>query len=147
MSPEELRTLIESDPEAKRLALTGADDLCAARCREIAPKVTRETRLRWNRIFDLYGMNLPLAQQVKAKIEAAGAKNDLVAEILESLKASSQDPCNIGSPTVRFLLTAPIDSGGIGLTTDEAKPLLSAAEVAPEISGADVASTKLFKGQ
>jgi hypothetical protein len=144
MSPEELRALIESDSEALQLASTGAADLCAARCRAIAPKVTQETRLRWNRIFDLYGSNLARAATVQSKIKAAGQKSELVAEIVESLKASSQDPCNIGSPTVRFLLTASTESGGIGLTQEEAHPLLAAAEVEPQISGADVSTAWPF---
>jgi len=144
MSPQELKALIESDAEATRLASTGAADLCAARCREIGPRVVQETRLRWNRIFDLYGSNLAMASTVQAKIKAAGAKSELVSEIVESLKASSQDPCNIGSPTVRALLTTPTTNGGIGLTAEEARPLLQAAEVAPDISGADVSTAWPF---
>ena len=39
MTPEALAALIEADPQAKALAKRGDDEGCAARCREIAPKV------------------------------------------------------------------------------------------------------------
>lgn len=39
MKQADLLALIESDPQAKALAKRGDDERCAARCREIAPKV------------------------------------------------------------------------------------------------------------
>jgi hypothetical protein len=137
MTPNELKTLIESDAEASQCWADRRDAACAARCSVIAPVIYREARLRWNRIAALYS-DLGTAANVRAKIEAAALTNPLVADIADSLKASSQDPCDLGHPTVRALLTLSTNHGGIGLTQQEAAPLLAVGTQRQAFSTDDV---------
>ncbi len=137
MTPAELKTLIESDTEAAGHFAAGRDTQCAERCSQIAPQVYRECRLRWNRLVALYS-SLALAAAVKTKIDAAAAQSPIVAEIAKSLEASSQDPCDLGHTTVRALLTIATNTGGIGLTAEEAAPLLAAGRQLQTITSDEV---------
>lgn len=141
MNTNELKSLINSDAEAAAHFAAGRDQQCAERCSLIAPKVHRECRLRWNRIIGLYS-DLTVAASVKAKIDAAANSSPLVAEISLSLKSDSQDPCDLGHPTVRSLLTASTAVGGIGLTNAEAAPLLAAGEQFQQITANEVSACR-----
>lgn len=142
MSPQELKALIESDAEAKRLASTGAADLCAARCREIAPKVARQTMVSELSILNVYP-NPADAETVLQTIEAVAKANPVINRVLKWLQPGAPG-IDIGDARVRGLLVAPVQSGGVGLSQELARPLLAAAEVAPEISGADVSTAWPF---
>jgi hypothetical protein len=142
MSPEELKSLIESDPEATRLASTGAADMCAARCRAIAPKVTRQTMISELSILNLYANPMD-AVTVLQTIEAVAKANPVVGYVLKWLQPGAPG-VDIGDARVRSLLVAPVQSGGVGLSPELARPLLASAEVAPEISGADVSTAWPF---
>jgi len=142
MSPQDLKALIESDAEATRLASTGAADLCAARCREIAPKVTREHRLTELSILSLYP-DPANAETVLQTIENVAKANPVVNRVLKWLQPGAPG-VDVGDARVRSLLTASVQAGGVGLSQELARPMLAAAEVAPEISGADVSTAWPF---
>jgi hypothetical protein len=142
MTPTELRSLIESDPEALRLASAGAADLCAARCREIAPRVTKSVLITELSILNLYPDPTD-AETVLQTIETVAASNPVVNRVLKWLQPGAPG-IDIGDARVRGLLVAPVGSGGVGLSQELARPLLASAEVAPEISGADVSTAFPF---
>lgn len=142
MTPEQLRALIESDAQAKALAETGAADLCAARCRSIAPKVTQETRLTELSILSLYGNPLD-GETVMQTIETVADTNPVVRRILKWLQPNAPG-VDMGDARVRQLLVTPVASGGVGLSPILAAPMLAAAEVEPQISGADVSTAWPF---
>ncbi|TWU22468.1 hypothetical protein Pla52o_35240 [Novipirellula galeiformis] len=145
MTPDELRTLIESDADALRLAQAGAADMCAARCRVIAPKVTRETRATELTIISLYANPMD-GENVMQQIEAVAESNSLVKRMLKWMQPDS-DGLDVGDTRTRDMLTLPIESGGIGLTAEQARPILAAAETEPQISGADVSTAYPFSPQ
>lgn len=142
MTSEELRALIVSDAQAKALAETGAADLCAARCRAIAPKVTQQTRATELTILSLYA-NPADAVLVLQTIETVAQSNSVVAYVLKWLQPGAPG-IDIGDARVRQLLVAPVQSGGVGLSAELAAPLLAAAEVEPQISGSDVSTAWPF---
>jgi hypothetical protein len=142
MSPEELKSLIESDAEALQLASTGAADMCAARCRAIAPKVTQQTMISELSILNLYA-NPADAETVLQTIEAVAKANPVVNRVLKWLQPGAPG-IDIGDARVRGLLVAPVGSGGVGLLPELARPLLAAAEVEPQISGAEVSTAYPF---
>lgn len=144
MTVEELRALIESDAEARALAESGAADLCAARCRAIAPKVTQQTRATELTILSLYA-NSADAVLVLQTIETVAQSNPVVAYVLKWLQPGAPG-IDIGDARVRQLLVAPMQSGGVGLSAELAAPLLAAAEVEPQISGSDVSTAWPFTG-
>ncbi len=141
MTTDELKALIESDQTARDHFAAGRDLQCAERCTDIAPQVYRECRLRWNRIAALYN-SLTTAASVRSKIETAALTSPLIADIADSLKASSQDPCDLGHGTVRALLTMPTNQGGIGLTADEAATLLAAGRQHQVITANEVSACR-----
>jgi hypothetical protein len=142
MTVEELRALIESDADAKAMAETGAADLCAARCRAIAPKVTQQTMISELSILNLYA-NPVDAETVLQTIETVGKSNPVVRRVLKWLQPGAPG-IDIGDARVRQLLVAPVQAGGVGLSAELARPLLAAAEVEPQISGADVSTAWPF---
>ncbi len=142
MTVEDLKKLIESDAEAKALAEAGAADVCAARCRAIAPKLTQLTRVTELTILSLYS-NPADAETVLQTIEAVAESNPVVNRVLKWLQPGAPG-IDIGDSRVRQLLVAPVQSGGVGLSAELARPLLAAAEVEPQISGADVSTAWPF---
>jgi hypothetical protein len=142
MSPEELRKLILSDREAKKLAESGAADMCAARCRAIAPKETRETLLTELSILRLSADPIT-AETILQTMEAIATQNPLLKRALKWMQPGAPG-LDFGNPVVRQMLTLPVESGGVGLTEEQARPLLAAAEVEPSISGADVSTAWPF---
>lgn len=142
MTVEELRALIESDSDAKALAETGAADLCAARCRAIAPKVTQQTMISELSILNLYPNPMD-AVKVLQTIETVAKTNSVVGYVVKWLQPGAPG-IDIGDARVRQLLVAPVQAGGVGLSTELARPLLTAAEVEPQISGADVSTAWPF---
>lgn len=144
MTPEQLKALIASDPQAKALAETGAADLCAARCRAIAPKVTTERKLTELEILSLYS-NPADGEAVMQQIEraAANASAPLVKRVLKWIQPGAPG-VDVGNAQVRQLLTTPVNQGGAGLTANQARPMLAAAEIEPSITGADVSTAWPF---
>jgi hypothetical protein len=142
MSPQELKALIESDAEATRLASTGAADLCAARCREIAAKETRETLLTELSILRLSADPIA-AETILQTMEAIAEQNQLLKRALKWMQPGAPG-LDFGNPVVRSMLTMPVEQGGVGLSEEQARPLLAAAEVEPQISGADVSTAWPF---
>ena len=50
---------------------------------------------------------------------------------------------DFGDARVRAMLTTQAQSGGLGLSAEQAAPILAAAEVAPQISGSDITTAWL----
>ena len=95
MTTEQLRALIESDPEALELAQVGNDSGCAERLAEIAPKVIGPDKF-------IHGMDLVSAfadpavgADAWAKLKAAGPANPVVALAVEYMGPSSVRGLNI----------------------------------------------------
>jgi hypothetical protein len=142
MTIEELKKLIEFDPEARKLAESGAADLCAARCRAIAPKETRETLLTELSILRLSADPIA-AETILQTMEAIAEQNPLLKRALKWMQPGAPG-LDFGNPVVRSMLTMPVEQGGVGLSAEQARPLLAAAEVEPQISGADVSTAWPF---
>lgn len=142
MTPQELRTLIESDAQALALAQSGAADLCAKRCMAIAPKVPTSTLLTELSILRAY-TNPADGEAVLQQIETVAASNPVVARVLKWIRPGAPG-VDFGDVRVRAMLTLAVNQGGIGLTNVQAAPLLAAAEVSQSISGSDVSTAYPF---
>ena len=95
MTTEELRTLIESDPQALELAEAGNDTGCAARLSEIAPKVlSAEHRISALTILSAFA-DPAVGADAWAKLKAAGASNPVVALAVEFMGPGSVAGLNI----------------------------------------------------
>ena len=145
MTPDELKTLIASDAEATRLANSGAADLCAARCKAIAPHVPVETRLTELSILNIY-TDPEDAEAVLSQVETVSNANPVVRRVLKWLQPGAPG-VDFGDARVRSLLTAPVSRGGIGLTDKQAAPLLQASSAPPTITGEDVSTAWPYTGQ
>lgn len=132
-----LKELIQSDEEAKKLAELGAVDECAKRLKEIAPKVYGQRFVTELSIYKIYSHNLALGEKILQTIEAVAQANPVVKRILKWLGPGSGG-VDVGEESVRLVLSAPVEAGGIGLPLEDLKPLFDAALVEPSISGLDV---------
>jgi len=142
MTPQELRTLIESDAQALALAQSGAADQCAIRCMAIAPRVLTPTRITELGVMAVYPDGTT-GEAVLQQIEAVAAQNPIVARVAKWMLPGAIG-IDFADARVRAIWTLPVASGGIGLTEAQAAPLLAAAEIAPSISGADVQTAYPF---
>lgn len=138
MTPSELRALIEDDPIARAAVESGDDETCAARCRVIADPILESYRVADINIVGMFA-NPVDGEVVCQQIEAVGQANPIVKRALKWLLDPSSPGLDLGDPKIRNLLTLPIANGGVGLTDEQAAPLLRAAERQPHITAADIA--------
>lgn len=129
MTPAELKSLIDSDTTAAALFAAGNDSACAVRCSEIAPKVTRETRLSRMGILSLYA-NPADGYTVLATIDAVAQGNPIIAEIRSFMGPGVHPSClpDWSIASIRAALTVAVEAGGLGLTAELAAPILAAVE-------------------
>ena len=142
MTTAELTALIQGDATALQLAQAGSDDACASRCREIADPVPYQRFITELTILSLYD-DPTAAEAVMVKIETVAQSNPVVARVLKWLQPSAPG-IDAGDARVRTLLTASTAQGGIGLTTEQAQPILDCAAQQQNITGRDVAACGLF---
>jgi hypothetical protein len=138
MSPEELKALILSDTQATELFNDRKDWECSLRCMEIAPRVVRELLLSELGIMALYQDNPVLGETILATIEAVSAQNPIVKRIFKFAGPSSNNLPDWGSTAIRATMLAPTAQGGLGLTEEQAGPILRAAEHPPTITSLDI---------
>lgn len=95
MTTEELRALIESDPEALEMAEAGNDTGCAARLSEIAPKVPAAER--YIHAMDIMSAfaDPTIGADAWDKLVAASANSGVIAIAVSYMKPDSQRGLNI----------------------------------------------------
>ncbi len=143
MTPSELKTLIESDATAKALFDAGNDSACAVRCGEIAPVVLVECKLSRMGVRQLYAD--PVAgQTVLATLDAVAQGNPIIADIRRYMEPGvhPQSLPDFGLPAIRAALTKPVQDGGLGLTDEQAGPILRAAERPQTFTHMDIAAVR-----
>lgn len=137
MTPSELKSLIESDAEATALANAGNDEACAARCGVVAPKRIVSTRLGDINIVGLFTSPID-GETVCQTIEAVAEQNPVVKRAWR-WAAPGAPGIDVGDLKVRAMLVAPTDIGGVGLTQDQAAPIMAAAEHPQTFTAAQIA--------
>lgn len=130
ISSNDLKQLIESDPQAKALAQIGDDAGCAKRCTEIAPMLPKELKLSFARLLSLYQHDTALGMLIINKLRQIAVHNPLVAELLPFMAATADATGwpDFSLPPIRQTLVTPEEQGGIGLTLEQAAPILAAGE-------------------
>ena len=90
-------------------------------------------------IVAVYRDNPMLAMQVLAALESASKVNPIIAVMLAFMGPGNPENSypDFGDPIIRDALTAP-QPQGLGLTSQQAAPLLAAGEQADTISGLEV---------
>lgn len=136
MSPKDLKELIESDEQAQKLATLGAADLCAARCREIAPKTFQSKTVTELTIIGAY-KNPVDAEQILQQIEDAAINSPLVKRVLKWLQPGAPG-VDIGDERTRQVMLTPVEMGGCGLTLEQVNPIFDLALVEASITGIDI---------
>jgi len=137
MTPAELKSLIESDAEATALANAGNDEACAVRCGVIAPKVLVPLRLGDINIISLFA-NPVDGETVCQTIEAVALQNPIVKRAWRWAEPGNPG-LDVGDVRVRAMLVTPTNLGGVGLTQEQAAPILAAAEQQQRFTAAQIA--------
>ena len=90
-------------------------------------------------IVAVYRGDPMLAMQVLAALESASKVNPIIAVMLAFMGPGNPENSypDFGDPMIRAALTAP-QPQGLGLTSQQAAPLLAAGEQADTISGLEV---------
>lgn len=145
MTPEELRNLIEGDAQAKAYFDSGNDSACAVRCGEIAPPVLVELKLSEIGIMLIYANDPMAGETVLQTFEAVAAGGSPIVKRLLRFMGPEVTPekhPDFSLAPIRSALTTPVQSGGLGLTTEQAAPILRAAERQPTVTHLDIAAAR-----
>lgn len=116
MTPQELKALIESDPQAKALAEAGNDYACAIRCSEISPLIRLSLILTERGLYNKLG---PMtAETILQKFEQyTGSYKALVSRVLKWLRPS-EGGSDFGDPAmIQFLSLLLVE--GLSITQSE----------------------------
>lgn len=143
MTPAELKTLINSDPQAKAYFDAGNDSACAVRCGEIAPPVLVELRLSRMGVRALYANPID-GQTVLATLDAVAGGNPIIADIRRYMEPGVHPSTlpDFGLVAIRAALTTPVQDGGLGLSAELAAPILRAAEQQPAFTHLDISAAR-----
>jgi hypothetical protein len=138
---QSLRQLIKLDEQATALFQQGRYGDCAVRCVELAPKVPKPLQISKLGIIAIYSHDSAMAAQVLAALESAAKVNPIISVMVSFMGPGNPESSlpNFGDPNVRAALTAP-QPVGLGLTPQQAAPLLAAGEQPDTITGQDVES-------
>jgi hypothetical protein len=136
MTPEELRTLVQSDTQATAAKNAGDWQAAAARCVAIAPKRVVSHLIAELGILAAYP-NPADAITVLSTIDLVAGTNPVVALAKKWIQPGAPG-IDIGDPRTRGMLTALTHQGGLGLSAELAAPLLALAERPAEITARDV---------
>ena len=136
---DQIRSLIANDPIAKSLFDDGRYGDCAVRLSAIALPITRSLPLSKMGIVAVYRDNPMLAMQVLAALESASKVNPIIAVMLAFMGPGNPENSypDFGDPSIRAALTAP-QPHGLGLTPQQAAPLLAAGQQPDTITGRDI---------
>ena len=138
---QSLRQLIKLDEQATALFEQCRYGDCAVRCVELAPKVLKPLQISKLGIIAIYSHDPAMASQVLAALESAAKVNPIISVMVSFMGPGNPESSlpNFGDPNVRAALTAP-QPFGLGLTPQQAAPLLAAGEQPDTITGQDVES-------
>jgi hypothetical protein len=138
---QSLRQLIKLDEQATALFQQGRYGDCAVRCVELAPKVPKPLQISKLGIIAIYSHDSAMAAQVLAALESAAKVNPIISVMVSFMGPGNPESSlpNFGDPNVRAALTAP-QPMGLGLTPQQAAPLLAASEQPDTITGQDIES-------
>jgi hypothetical protein len=138
---QSLRQLIKLDEHATALFQQCRYGDCAVRCVELAPKVPKPLQISKLGIIAIYSHDSAMAAQVLAALESAAKVNPIISVMVSFMGPGNPESSlpNFGDPNVRAALTAP-QPVGLGLTPQQAAPLLAAGEQPDTITGQDVES-------
>jgi hypothetical protein len=129
MKPEELKALIESDPQAKALAEAGNDYACAIRCSEISPRIRSSLILTERGLYNKLGPMV--AETILQKFEQyAGVYKSLVSRVLKWLRPS-EGGSDFGDPAMIQFLSLLL-SEGLSITQSEFEAI-SNLSLSPEV--------------
>jgi hypothetical protein len=138
---QSLRQLIKLDEQATALFQQGRYGDCAVRCVELAPKVPKPLQISKLGIIAIYSHDPAMAAQVLAALESAAKVNPIISVMVSFMGPGNPESSlpDFGDPNVRAALTAP-QPVGLGLTPQQAAPLLAAGEQPDTITGQNVES-------
>jgi hypothetical protein len=134
-----LRQLIANDQHAAAALAEGRYGDCAIRCCEIAPRVPRSLPLSFMGIIAVYRDNLQLGGEVIAALNTVAYVNPIIGLMVSFMtrEAAVDARPDFGDPSIRAALTAP-QPHGLGLTPQQAAPLLAAGQQPDTITGRDI---------
>lgn len=140
MTPQQLRQIIDADATAFALMQARHDQACADRCVEIIAPTINSVYLTELSIVALYP-NPADAEAIMEIIEQVSQTNPIVKRVAAWTKPGAPG-INFGDARIRAMLTTAPEEGGLGLTAEQASPLLKAAEQSVIVTALDVSNAR-----
>jgi len=134
-----LRQLIANDQQAAAALAEGRYGDCAVRCCEIAPRVPRSLPLSFMGIIAVYRDDLAVGGEVIAALYTVASVNPIIGLMVSFMTREAAEDArpDFGDPSIRAALTA-AQPHGLGLTPQQAAPLLVAGQQPDTITGRDI---------
>lgn len=136
----QIETLIANDAIAKGYFDAGRYGDCALRLGQIAPPIRKPLPLSEMGIMAIYADHPMTGETICQTIEGVSQGNPIVARMRRFLGpgVGPESLPDFSLPGIRQALTAPIHLGGLGLTEQQAAPLLAAGQQPDTFSGRDI---------
>jgi hypothetical protein len=141
MTPQEIRTEILASTELRMLIEQGRDEDVARQLTDTMPGKIVPLRISELGLLALY-TNPADGETVLQTIEAVAQANPIIRRVLKFMQPGVPEASlpDFSLPGVRLALTAPIEQGGLGLSTQLAAPLLAAMTVPDAVSAMEVST-------
>lgn len=142
MTPNELKTLIESDAQALALAEAGAADRCAERCRVIAPKVLGSKLMSYRSIASVSTLETlaRLISSVDLFCDSGHPLSPVVREMRNYLRGDGVD---LGHASTQQMLSLFAADTNLPLTNEDFLSLKESASDSQHITGADITTAMM----
>lgn len=117
---------------------------CATRVREIADPIRKPLPLSQMGILAIYESQIGLGEFVLQRIDETALVNPVVKRFLSFMKAggSVESLPDFSLPSIRAALTLDQSEGGLGLTLEQAAPILAAGVQPDETDHVTIAQLK-----
>lgn len=142
MDAEKLRAVIQADDQALAYYRDRRFADCAVHVNAIAPTKPKYCPLSRLGVIALHRSNGNLAKTFLEKLDAAAKVNPIIAEVVQFMKAEARELPDFGIEEIRQALLAPVSFNGVGLTAEEAAPILAAGVEADTTTPLEIETLK-----
>lgn len=140
LTPQELLSLIQSDPVATAYMNQSKDSECAKRCSDIAPLIPKELKLSFSGVLRLYKDAPTQGVFINKRLKELAATSDLFRDVVDFMShfTPSESYPDFSIAPIRQALIAPEETGGAGFTQAQVQQILDAGVQKQQVTPLEV---------
>ena len=144
MDTNKLKAIIQSDRQCVQLFADNRSEECAKRVTELAPPIRKQLPLSQMGVLSLYESQIEVGEFVLQRMDQIALVNPVVRRLWKFMDAGSATESlpDFSAPGIRAALTTDQSQGGLGLTLEQAKPILDAGEQPDETTHVQIFELK-----